>query len=41
MIHILEGWLKVFVEEVDKEKNLKQVSESTLQENVLELALME
>ena len=40
MTHILEGWLKVVAEEADKEKALKQVSESTLNEKVLELASM-
>lgn len=41
MAHLPEGWLKCAVEEVDKEKALKQVFESTLQEKVLKLALME
>ena len=41
MTHILEGWLEVAVEEANKEKALKQVSKSTIQKKVLELALME
>ena len=41
MTHILEGRLKVVVEEANKEKALKQVSKSILQKKVLELALME
>ena len=40
MTHILEVQLKVATEEADKEKALKQVSESTLNEKVLELASM-
>lgn len=40
MTHILEQRLKVAAEEADKEKALKQVSESTLNEKVLELASM-
>ena len=41
MTHILEGRLKVVVEEANKEKALKQVFKSILQKKVLELALME
>lgn len=41
MTHILEGQLKVAMEEVDKEKALKQVFKSTLNEKVLELATTE
>lgn len=40
MTHILEGRLKVAAKEADKEKALKQVSESTLNERVLKLASM-
>ena len=41
MAYLLEGRLKITMKEVDKEKALKQVFEPTLQEKVLELALME
>ena len=41
MAYLLEGQLKITMKEVDKEKALKQVSEPTLQEKVLGLALME
>lgn len=32
MTHVLKGWLKVAMEEADKEKALKYVAESTLNE---------
>ena len=35
--YVLDGWLKVVLEEVDKEKALKQVAESNLSEKVVEL----
>ena len=41
MTHVLKGRLKVAMEEANKEKALKQVSESTLNEKVLELATVE
>lgn len=41
MTHILKGWLKVVVEEMNKEKALKQVSKSTLNDKALELASMD
>lgn len=39
MTHILEGQLKGAVEEADKERALKEVSESTLREQVADLAI--
>ena len=41
MNHILEGWLKGAVEEANMERALKEVSESTLKEQVADLANFE
>ena len=41
MTHVVEGWLKGVMEKADKEKALKKVAESTLNEKILKLAITE
>ena len=41
MTYLIEGQLKGAMEEVDKERDLKEVSESNLQEQATKLAVAE
>ena len=41
MTHVVEGRLKGVMEKADKEKALKKVAESTLNEKILKLAITE